>query len=239
MFSVLLRYLVDEKMHKVMPDRNMYSKEDGDIIEFFLGAHVFDPKTKGLFLKLLLCMDYNSLYPSLMLARNLGHDVGGVAARMLKYGVKLEDCHRTSRKFINPKTRLPEYYYFQQPKKRTRAQAEAEGLKPEDCNIIPSKRNVHFYKKRDDEHTREVRRLLDLQLENLNVEEQPEVEQKSERIEPPPGKIEAYVFEDNGRFSLPPDKLTEQYNLQNAIGCIVQVSEFWSPKNEDAALRER
>lgn len=237
-FSVFLRYLVDEKMHKVMPDRNMYSKEDGDIMEYFLGAHVFDPKTKGLFLKLLLCMDYNSLYPSLMLARNLGHDVGAVASRMLKYGVKLEDCHRTSRQFINPKTRKPEYYYFLQPKKRTREQAEAENLKPEECNIIPSKRAYHGYAKRDDEHTREVRRLLHLQLENLNAEEQPEVVQESARIEPPPGKIEAYVFENEkgARFSLPPDKLTDQHTEQNAIGCIVQISELWSPKNEDAAL---
>lgn len=137
-FSVLIRFLREEGFGKVMPDRNKYSHEDDSVpVEAFTGAHVFDPKTKGLYEKLLLCLDYNSLYPSIMQARNLGHDKAGTARRMLKYGYKLEDCFKTMRTFINPKTALPEEYYFYQPPRLTKDQVLELGLEPGKDSIKP------------------------------------------------------------------------------------------------------
>ena len=256
-FSVLMRFLRGEGLSKIMPDRNMYSKEDGDAAESFMGAHVFDPKTKGLYLLLLLCLDYNSLYPSLMLAYNLGHDVGGTAARMLKYNVPLEQCHRTSRQFVNPKTKLPEYYYFRQPQKRTRAQAEAEGLRSEECNITPTKKAFHSFTTKATEHELEVRRLLNQQLETLsadaevdpaaaqpvaddNIADLPEAMIELQRVEPPPGEILTYVFdrpEDGSRFQLKPGELEAAGRTEEeAVGCVVQLAEMWTPTAEDAAI---
>lgn len=137
-FSVLIRFLREEGFGKVMPDRNKYSHEDESIpVESFTGAHVFDPKTKGLYEKLLLCLDYNSLYPSIMQARNLGHDKAGTARRMLKYGYKLEDCFKTMRTFINPKTGLPEEYYFYQPPRLSKDQVLEMGLVPGKDSVKP------------------------------------------------------------------------------------------------------
>lgn len=165
-FSVLIRFLREEGFNKTMPDRNKYSHEDESVpVEAFSGAHVFDPKQKGLYEKLLLCLDYNSLYPSIMQARNLGHDKAGTAARMLKHGYKLEDCFKTMRTFINPKTGLPEEYYFYQPPRYNKDQVVELGLEPGKDSVKPAaelgKKEFWVFeeKKRNEDGSETVRRF--------------------------------------------------------------------------------
>ncbi len=139
-FSVLMRWFRDEGAGKVMNDRNKYSKEEGIDNSSFEGAHVFPPKTLGLYMLLLLCLDYNALYPNIMRANNLGHDKSGTKARMEKYGYLLKDCFPTPRTFVNPKTGLDELYYFVQPRKLEKQDALALGLDlAKDCKTIPEK----------------------------------------------------------------------------------------------------
>jgi uracil-DNA glycosylase family 4 len=167
-FSVLLRFLVEEKLNKVMPDRNIYSHENEDDAEIIEGAHVFDPKLRGLYEKLLLCLDFNALYPTIMLGWNLGHDVSGTAARMAKYGIDLKDCFKTLRTFRNPKTGVQEHWYFLQPRKLTKEQAIAAGFKADatDCNITPGKDAFYIFENEAKERFRCAEK--DLQAKGLN-----------------------------------------------------------------------
>ena len=167
-FSVLLRFLVEEKLNKVMPDRNIYSHENEDEAEVIEGAHVFDPKMRGLYEKLLLCLDFNALYPTIMLAWNLGHDVSGTAARMAKYGIDLKDCFKTLRTFLNPKTKQQEHWYFLQPRKLTKEQAQAAGFKADatDCNILPGKEGFYIFENEAKERFRCAEK--DLEAKGLN-----------------------------------------------------------------------
>jgi DNA polymerase elongation subunit (family B) len=167
-FSVLLRFLVEEKLNKVMPDRNIYSHEKEEDAEIIEGAHVFDPKLRGLYEKLLLCLDFNALYPTIMLGWNMGHDVSGTAARMAKYGIDLKDCFKTLRTFRNPKTGLQEHWYFLQPRKLTKEEAIAAGFKADatDCNIIPGKEGFYIFENEAKERFRCAEK--DLEAKGLN-----------------------------------------------------------------------
>lgn len=106
-FSCLKRFLCKEGLDKIVPDDNPYSlpEEDGEDGVSYEGAHVFEPKTLGLYVKLLLCLDYASLYPSIIIAYNLGHDMAGTAKHMRKVGVNLDDCFKTPRRFPVPNLR--------------------------------------------------------------------------------------------------------------------------------------
>ena len=94
-----------EGLRKIVPDDKPYSvpEEEGEEGVSYEGAHVFTPKTLGLFKLLLLCLDFASLYPSILIALNLGHDTAGTARRMRKKGVNLADCFKTPRRFPVPK----------------------------------------------------------------------------------------------------------------------------------------
>lgn len=174
-FSVLGRFLRDEGFNKVMPDRNKYSHEDDLVpVEAFTGAHVFDPKQKGLYEKLLLCLDYNSLYPSIMQARNLGHDKSGTATRLLKHGYKLEDCFKTQRTFINPKTAMPEYYYFYQPRLLTEDKLAEAGLTRNDCVERPGHKTFWLF---DDPVTGRRTRAYEEDIVKKNLRKEDAVKQ--------------------------------------------------------------
>lgn len=148
-FSVLMRWFRDEGANKVMNDRNKYSQDDEVLTGTFEGAHVFDPKTRGLFQKMLLCLDYNSLYPNIMRANNLGHDKAGTKARLEKYGYKVEDCFKTLEEFINPKTGLKEWYYFLQPRSLLKEELLSLGLDPEkDCRCTPGKEEFWIFEEK-------------------------------------------------------------------------------------------
>ena len=148
-FSVLMRWFRDEGANKVMNDRNKYSQDDEVLTGTFEGAHVFDPKTRGLFQKMLLCLDYNSLYPNIMRANNLGHDKAGTKARLEKYGYKVEDCFKTLEEFINPKTGLKEWYYFLQPRSLLKEELLPLGLDPEkDCRCTPGKEEFWIFEEK-------------------------------------------------------------------------------------------
>ena len=166
-FSVLMRYIRTDDAIKLMNDFNKYSGTSED----FSGAYVGDPKFKGLYELLLLCLDYNSLYPSIMLAFFLSHSNMGNAARMAKLGVSLSDCHRTRRQFINPKTKLLEYYYFKQAKKYTEKEATALGIRKDQCNIFEPKEVYHHFNRSYLQHIpRKVRLELNPDFEPSGVD---------------------------------------------------------------------
>lgn len=170
-FSVLMRWFRDEGANKVMNDRNKYSQDEEVLTGGFEGAHVFPPKTLGLFMLLLLCLDYNSLYPNIMRANNLGHDKSGTAARLAKYGHDLKDCYQTLEEFVNPKTGLKEFYYFLQPRNLLKTDAIALGFDIErDCTCTPEKPAFWIF---EDENKKRFRctSLKQIEEKGLRVED--------------------------------------------------------------------
>ena len=171
-FAVLRRFLAYEGQGKVIPDRNPFSQEgesDGKV--GYEGAHVFRPKTLGLYDKLLLCLDYASLYPSIMLAFNLGHDTAGTKRQMLKHGVDLSRCFKTEGKFLEPKTGLMKHYYFLQPRKLTKPELEATGIAEDDATKLPGRKEFwvpQFGEKR----TRMMREEMQEHLKSVGFDEE-------------------------------------------------------------------
>jgi uracil-DNA glycosylase family 4 len=103
-FSCLRRFLSKEGLGKIIPDANPFNLEEveGEDTVSYEGAHVFQPKTLGLYHQLLLCLDFASLYPNIIISRNLGHDAAGILEHMLKQGVNIKDCFKTPRRFPVP-----------------------------------------------------------------------------------------------------------------------------------------
>ena len=137
-FSCLMRFLRKEGLSKVFPDVNIHSEGNQYCEERepkgYTGSWVGDG-VMGLIILLLVCLDYASLYPSIMVAYNLSHDVAGWAAHMIKQGVDLEQCTKTNKEYLNPKTGKWEHYYFLKPRKFFREQLAAEGIDEADCYV--------------------------------------------------------------------------------------------------------
>jgi len=119
-FSVVYRYVRNCGENKIFSDRNPFminpsiELEDGD--KGYEGAFVFDPKYKTLYSKTLLVLDFQSLYPNLMVCYNLGHDVCGTFEHMVKHGINPEtECEKTEKRYLHYKSRNRgdrKFFYF-------------------------------------------------------------------------------------------------------------------------------
>lgn len=134
-FSALIRYLRDEKLDKVFPDINPFSfsnVDKGDRDVGYKGGLVIDP-IKKLVQLLLICLDYAALYPSIMLARNLGHETCGTAEHMRSVGIDPGTCYKTKLDFYDPISKENVPYYFIIPRKLNETQLAELNIAIDDC----------------------------------------------------------------------------------------------------------
>jgi len=137
LFACVFFYLDAEGLDKIFPDVNPYTSNSQDNNERgtdvrYEGAYVHPPVV-GLILLLLLCIDYNALYPSIMRALNLGHDVMGTAAHFASLGIPLDKCYQSPYKYLDPFSGEEEYYYFVKPEKLTVDELYDNGYTLEEC----------------------------------------------------------------------------------------------------------
>jgi uracil-DNA glycosylase family 4 len=142
--NILMRFLRKEGLEKIVFDENPFSGEreieeefdEGDEIEVdgttakkrkrgekgYKGATCIPPLV-GLLIKIWICWDFSSLYPTIMIAHGLSIDLMGTLSRFKKLGISMDRLWTSGEKCPNYKTGQDEEWYFLQKRKLTEKEA--------------------------------------------------------------------------------------------------------------------
>jgi len=137
--SILMRFLEEENLDKVFPDVNLYSAGNAPCgkqeASSYVGATCLEVEV-GLHEDPVPVLDFNALYPNIMITENYSHDTGGTAAQFEKAGFDPKnDCFETYKEYLNPWTGEQEPFYFLKFRRLLKSQLALHGLKEEDCYL--------------------------------------------------------------------------------------------------------
>jgi DNA polymerase elongation subunit (family B) len=142
--NILVRFLRKEGLEKIVFDKNPFSGEreieeeydEGDEIEVdgttpkkrkkgekgYKGATCIPPLV-GLLIKIWICWDFSSLYPTIMISHGLSIDLMGTLSRFKKLGISESRLWTSNERCPNYKTGEDEEWYFLQKRKLTEKEA--------------------------------------------------------------------------------------------------------------------
>jgi len=130
---IYLKHLKNYGLNQLIPDYNQFNQFNYETPA--AGAYVF-PLTPGMSF-FVSCLDFQSLYPSIMITYNLSHNVMGNYDDIIRWGFNPEtDCFKTVSKYVSHKTNQTsdvEYYYFLKPLAYTIIEIKEKGFDFNEC----------------------------------------------------------------------------------------------------------
>ena len=132
----LIRFMRKDGLNQHIPDYNQFNEYE--YLDSAAGAYVF-PLDPDIHTNVIV-LDYDSLYPSIMIANNLSQNTMGLKEDIVEWGFDIKnDCVRSHRKYVNYKTNDPfdlVYYYFIQQKQLTKKEVIDNDYDLSECEEI-------------------------------------------------------------------------------------------------------